>query len=134
MAERRHMRRTSEKGEGRMSAFIFFALLIAAGLAAWNLIPVYYAHYDFTDKVEEICRTPRYQLKRGQPEEQAVKDLLMKEVKERRLTEWVKPNSFRITTTDHSRQIFLNYEREVEVLPGWKRVIKFDYEADQPLI
>ncbi|MCG6923858.1 MAG: hypothetical protein LJF30_00820 [Acidobacteria bacterium] len=128
------MRRTSEKGEGRMSAFIFFALLIAAGLAAWNLFPVYYAHYDFTDKVEEICRMPRYQLRRGVPEEQAIKDLLMKEVTERRLSQWVKPNSFRITTTDHSRQIFLNYEREVEILPGWKRTLKFDYEADQPLI
>ena len=128
------MRRTSERGEGRMSAFIFFALLIAAGLAAWNLIPVYYAHYDFTDKVEEICRTPRYQLRRGVPEDQAIKDLLMKEVRERRLGQWIKPNSFRISTTDHNRMIFLNYEREVEVLPGWKRTIKFDYMADQPLI
>jgi len=128
------MRRTSERGEGRMSSFIFFALLIAAGLAAWNLIPVYYAHYDFTDRVEEICRTPRYQLQRGRPEHEAIKDLLMKEVRERRLGEWVKPNSFRISTTDHNRMIFLNYEREVEVLPGWRRTIKFDYTADQPLI
>ena len=128
------MRRTSERGEGRMSTFIFFALLIAAGLAAWNLIPVYYAHYDFTDRVEEICRTPRDQLKRGQPEHEAIKDLLMKEVRERRLGQWVKPNSFRVSTTDHNRMIFLNYEREVEVLPGWKRTIKFDYMADQPLI
>jgi hypothetical protein len=134
MAERRHMRRTSERGEGRLSAFIFFALLAAAGLAAWNLIPVYYAHYDFTDKVEEICRMPRYQLPRGMPEEQAVKELLMKEVHERRLGEWVKPSSFRIDTTEHSRRIFLNYEREVEILPGWQRVIQFDYTADQPLI
>ena len=128
------MRRTSERGEGRMSTFIFFALLIAAGLAAWNLIPVYYAHYDFTDKVEEICRTPRYQLRRGVPEHEAVKEMLMKEVAERRLTQWIKPNSFRIVSTEHSRQIFLNYEREVEILPGWSRVLKFEYEADQPLI
>jgi hypothetical protein len=128
------MRRTNEKGEGRMSAFIFFALLIAAGLAAWNLIPVYYAHYDFTDKVEEICRTPRYQLRRGNTEEEAIKELLMKEVQERRLGQWVKPNSFRIVTNENSRRIFLNYQREVVVLPGWKRVFKFDYTADQPLI
>jgi hypothetical protein len=128
------MRRTSERGEGRMSAFIFFALLIAAGLAAWNLIPVYYAHYDFTDKVEEICRTPRYQLRRGVPEHEAVMDMLMDEVKERRLTQWIKPDSFRIVSTEHSRQIFLNYDREVQILPGWSRVINFDYEADQPLI
>jgi hypothetical protein len=128
------MRRTSERGEGRLSAFIFFALLIAAGLAAWNLIPVYYAHYDFTDKVEEICRTPRYQLRRGVPEQEAVMEMLMDEVKERRLTQWIKPSSFRIVGTEHSRQIFLNYDREVEILPGWTRVFHFAYEADQPLI
>ena len=128
------MRRTSERGEGRMSAFIFFALLIAAGLAAWNLIPVYFAHYDFTDKVEEICRTPRYQLRRGQTEEKALQDMLMKEVQNRRLTEWISPKSFRISTTDRSRQIQLTYDREVEVLPGWKRTFHFDYLADQPLL
>jgi len=128
------MRRTSERGEGRMSAFIFFALLIAAGLAAWNLIPVYYAHYDFTDKVEEICRTPRYQLRRGKTEERALMDLLMKEVHNRRLTEWVKPSSFKISQTDHDRRIQLTYERPVTVLPGWTKVLKFDYLADQPLL
>jgi len=130
MAERRHMRRTSEKGEGRMSAFIFFALLIAVGLAAWNLIPVYYAHYDFTDRVEEICRTPRYKART----EKVIKDMLMKEVAARRLIEWIKLNNFRVTTTQHNRQIILKYEREVEILPGWKQVLKFDYEADQPLL
>jgi hypothetical protein len=128
------MRRTSERGEGRLSTLIFFALLIAVGLAAWNLIPVFYAHYDFTDKVEEICRMPRYQLPRGMPEEQAIKELLMKEVHERRLGEWVKPRNIRISGTEHSRQIQVSYDREVEILPGWKRVFHFDYTADQPLI
>ena len=128
------MRRTSERGEGRLSAFIFFALLIAAGLAAWNLIPVYYAHYDFTDKVEEICRTPRYQLRRTVSEEQALREMLMEEVRERRLGQWIKPRNIRISGTEHSRQIQVSYDREVEILPGWKRVFHFDYTADQPLI
>ena len=48
------MRRMSERGEGRLGTFIFFALLAAIGLAAWNVVPVYYDHYDFTDAVEEI--------------------------------------------------------------------------------
>jgi hypothetical protein len=128
------MRRRSERGEGNVSTIIFFVLLIAAGLAAWNLIPVYYAHYDFTDKVEEICRTPRYQLRRGQSEEKALMDMLMKEVNNRRLGEWVKPDSFRISQTDHNRMIELTYDRPVQILPGWTRVLHFDYTADQPLI
>jgi hypothetical protein len=128
------MRRRSERGEGNVSTIIFFVLLIAAGLAAWNLIPVYYAHYDFTDKVEEICRTPRYQLRRGVSPEKAISDMLMKEVDNRRLTQWIKPANFRISETDHDRMIELKYTRSVTILPGWTRDFHFEYTADQPLI
>jgi hypothetical protein len=128
------MRRRSERGEGNVSTIIFFALLIAAGLAAWNLIPVYYAHYDFTDKVEEICRTPKYKLRRGVSSDKAIMDMLMKEVGERRLGEWIGPESFRISETDHDRIIEMYYTRPVTILPGWTREIEFEYTADQPLI
>lgn len=128
------MRRRSERGEANVSTIIFFVLLIAAGLAAWNLIPVYYAHYDFTDKVEEICRTPRYQLRRGVPPNKAILDMLMKEVQNRRLGEWIGPESFSISETDHNRMIEVEYSRTVTILPGWTRELDFQYTADQPLI
>jgi hypothetical protein len=124
------MRRMSERGETSVSTLIFFALLIAVGLAAWNLIPVYYVHYDFTDAVEEICRTPRY--KARTPE--VIKEMLLKEVRERELEQWIYPDSFKISTSDRNRRIEVNYEREVTILPGWKKVIKFNYVAEQPLI
>jgi hypothetical protein len=120
----------SERGEGRLGTLIFFGLLIAVGLAAWNVVPVYYAHYDFTDAVEEICRTPVYKARTPQ----VIKDMLMKEVRNRELEQWVKPQSFQISKTDRNRKIRVNYEREVDVLPGWKKVIKFDYTAEQPLL
>ena len=41
---------------------------------------------------------------------------------------------FEIQTTDHNRTIRLYYERETEVLPGFKKNFKFDFMADQPLI
>jgi hypothetical protein len=124
------MRRTSERGDSRVGTLIFFALLIAVGLAAWNLIPVYYAHYDFTDAVEEICRTPRYKARNPQ----AIRDMLIKEVRNRELEQWITPDSFQISTTDRNRQIHVYYEREVDVLPGWKKLIKFEYTAEQPLL
>ena len=124
------MSRMSERGDTRLGTLIFFGLLIAVGLAAWNLIPVYFAHYDLTDAVEEICRTPVY--KARTPE--AIKEMLLKEVREREMEQWVFPDSFKISTTDRNRRIQLNYEREVKVLPGWTKVIKFDYLAEQPLI
>jgi hypothetical protein len=124
------MGRTSERGEGKLGTIIFFGLLVAIGMAAWNVIPVYYEHYDFTDVVEEVCRTPVY--KARTPE--IIKGMLMKEVQERRLGQWIGPENFQITKNARSRQITLRYERKAKVLPGWERVFRFEYTADQPLI
>ena len=58
------MRRKSEKGEGKLGGFILLALVAALALAAWNVAPAYLDHYDFKDKVNEICRTPKYKVRR----------------------------------------------------------------------
>jgi len=125
------MRRKGEKGEGKMGGLIFLVLVAALALAAWNVAPAYIQYYDFKDKVNEICRTPKYKVRNG---DEGIMTMLMKEVAERRMTEWVGPESFTISTTDTSRQIRLYYEREVEVVPGWKKTLKFETTADQPLI
>ncbi len=124
------MRRSSERGEGRLGGLVLLVVLAAVGLAAWRLVPVYYAHYDLVDKVNEICRAPRYRA----PTEEAVQRMLMEEVRRRDLSEWIGPGDFQVVTTDHNRRITLTYEREVEVLPGWKKLFKFEFTADQPLI
>jgi hypothetical protein len=125
------MRRTSEKGEGKLGGLIFLVVVLAGGLAAWNVLPAYFDHYDFVDKVNEICRTPKYRVREG---DQGIVKMLMDEVKKRRLNEWIGPESFTVTTTDFNRQIQLYYEREVEILPGWKKTFKFSFTADQPLV
>jgi len=48
------MRRTSEKGEGKMGGLIFLVVLAIGALAAWNVAPAYFDHYDFVDKVNEM--------------------------------------------------------------------------------
>ena len=125
------MRRKSEKGEGRLGGFIFLALVAVLALAAWNVAPAYLDHYDFIDKVNEICRTPKYKVRNG---DEGIMTMLTDEVRKRRLGQWIGPESFTISTIETSRQIQLYYEREVEILPGWKKAIKFEYTADQPLI
>ena len=125
------MRRLSEKGEGKLGGIIVLLAILALGIAAWNTLPPYLDHYDFVDKVKEICRTPRYKLRGG---DDALLKLLMDEVSKRRLQDWIGPESFTITTSDTSRQIQLYYEREIEVLPGWKKNLKFEFTADEPLI
>ena len=126
------MRGTAERGEGKLSGLILLVVLLAAGLAAWNVVPVYYDHYDFLDKVNEICRAPRHVTRRGGDE--VILKMLMDEVRKRRLDEWIGPESFTISTIETGRQIQLYYERDVEILPGWTKTLKFDYLADQPLV
>jgi len=125
------MGRMSEKGEGRLGGFIFLVVILVGALAAWNVAPAYFDHYDFIDKVNEICRMPKYRVRGG---DDGVVKLLMEEVTKRRLQKWIGPESFTVNTTDFNRTIELYYEREVEILPGWKRTLKFSYTADQPLV
>ncbi len=126
------MRRTSERGEGRTAGFLLLVALIVAGIAAWNVGPAYIDHYDFVDKVNEICRMPKYRFRVGGDD--AVVKMLMDEVVKRKLQQWIGPESFQVNTTDFNRTIDLYYEREVEILPGWKKTLHFSYKADQPLI
>lgn len=125
------MRRKGERGEGKLGGLILLVVVLAAGLAAWNVVPVYFDHYDFIDKVNEICRTPPYKVRKG---DESIKEMLMGEVSKRRLGAWIGPESFLVTTSSSSRQIQLYYEREAEVLPGFKKTFKFEFTADQPLI
>ncbi len=124
------MNTRNERGEGKLGSLISLALVVAFGYAAWNVAPVYIDHYGFTDKVNEIARTPRYKA----PTDEKIMDLLMKEVRERRLYDHIRQQNFRISTTETSRQITIAYERTVEVLPGWKHTFRFRFTADQPLV
>ena len=124
------MRRKGEKGEGKLGGLILLAALAALALAAWNVAPPYLQDYDFRDKINEICRTPRFRART----DDRIMEMLMKEVSERRLSTWIGPESFTITTSDTNRQIRLYYEREIEILPGWKKTIKFESTSDQPLL
>ena len=125
------MRRSGEAGGARLSSLIALVMLVAVGYAVWNIAPVYFDHYDFVDKVNEICRTPRYKVHNSDEE---IMRMLMDEVKRRRLSDWIGPESFQIITTDHDRQIKLYYERETEVLPSVKHTFKFSFTSDQPLV
>jgi hypothetical protein len=129
-AKRRPMHSRSERGEGKLGGLIALALILGAAYAAWNVAPAYMDHYDFVDKVNEICRTPRYKA----PDDDKIIDMLMKEVRNRRLDTWIGRNSFRVSTVETGRRITLSYEREVQILPGMKKKLKFDFTADQPLV
>lgn len=123
------MSRRGETGQGRLGGLVFLVLLAAVVYAGWNVIPVFIDHYDFQDKVVEVCRTPKYKAT-----DDELYAMLLKEVESRRLDPWIGRENFDIRTTERGRIITLDYERETKILPGWNRTFKFSFKADQPLI
>lgn len=118
-----------EKGEARLSSIIWLVVLVGFGYAVWHVGPVYFAGYSLVDKMNEMARAPKY----NHPEEK-IRDLLMKEVRERRLDQYIARNAFVIQTYENSRRISVEYDVPIEVLPGWKRTFHFQHEVDQPII
>lgn len=46
----------SERGEGRLKAFIYTAILVIGVFVAFKLVPLYVAQYQLKDKMEEQAR------------------------------------------------------------------------------
>jgi hypothetical protein len=124
------MKGKGERGEAQLSNYIALVVIVALAWAAWNVAPLYLDHYDFQDKINEIARTLRFRARN----DEVIMDMLMKEVRERRLGEWIGRENFTVNTTDTSRRIILTYERSTKVLPGWEKTFEFTIQADQPLV
>lgn len=123
------MRRKTEAGESRFGTIFSLALLAALGLAAWNVVPVYYRNYAFKDRVVELARAPRY----NHPDDK-IMDLLVKAAQENHLEDYVTAKACKVTTMETRRTILCEYDRQVHILPGVTHTFHFKNEADQPLL
>ena len=123
------MQSRKEAGEGNLSTFIWLVVLAAIVYAAWNVAPVYIANYNMADKVNQIARSPR-----GQVKDEQIAELLMKEVRENALDPFIQKGCFHIQTLDTARRITCDYERTEKILPGITHTFHFSLAADQPLI
>lgn len=119
-----------QRGKANLTTLVFFVVLGFVFWAGWRVIPVYYDHYAFRDQVEEICRIPAY--KARNPE--IIYEKLLRATRDAQLETWILRQNFDVTSTESRRKIVLYYEREVEILPGWKHTFKFETISDQPLI
>ena len=123
------MRSNGERGEGRLGSIIGLIVFGAICLAAWNTVPAFIADYTFADKLNEFARMNRYQHK-----DERIMELVMKEASKHRIDTYMGRTDCKITTRETSRTIECAYQREIEVLPGFKKTFKFTPNADQPLI
>jgi hypothetical protein len=120
-------RRPSERGEGKLGGIIALLVFVAFCLAVWNVAPHYISFYNLRDEMIEICR-----LSRGPNPDEAIMDKLLRAVRAERLEDSIDRNNFKIETRDSSRTITLEYQVEGQVLPGWRRVFRFDTVVDEP--
>ncbi len=123
------MRAESERGEGKLGTLVGLAFLVAVLWAGWNLIPVYYANYSLSDRLVELARAPKYRY----PDDEVMR-LIVKAAAEHDVEKYVNETTCKVTTTELRRTIVCEYEREVNVLPGWTRTFQFKLMADQKII
>jgi hypothetical protein len=123
------LRRGNETGAGKLGTLIWLVIVIGVLYAGWNVIPVYVSNYSFADKVTELARAPKY----SHPDERITSELI-KAGQENHLEAYINERTCKINTLEVRRVIECNYDRVVEILPGFKYTIHFKNQADQPLI
>lgn len=123
------MERTNERGGSRLSTIFWLAVLAAVLYATWNAGPIYFANFQFNDRLQEVARTLK-----SNKGEVAVTENLARAIKEYELQDYLSTGDCLVTTGETSRTIVCTYEREVKFLPGYKRVIQFNNKVVQPLL
>jgi hypothetical protein len=124
------MQSSRETGEGRIGSIFGFIVLAAVAMAAWHVVPAFVADYTFADKLHEVARLNRYMYN-----DDRIMELVMKEASRQRVDVYLGGRQgCKILTRETSRTIDCKYQREIEILPGWKHTFQFTPSADQPLI
>jgi len=118
----------TEKGEGRIGTIIGLVLFVGVVLAIWNLAPVFWADYNFRDKLNEIARVGRHK------SDDDVLRMIMHEVSENKLEGFITGHTCKINTLETRRTILCEYDRTVQILPGFTKTFHFKDDADQPLL
>jgi hypothetical protein len=118
----------TERGEGKLGTIVGLVLFVAVILAIWNLAPVFWADYNFKDKLNEIARVGRHK------SDDDLMRMIMREVSENKLENYIKTATCKITTMETRRTIRCDYYRTVQILPGFSHTFHFTDEADQPVL
>jgi hypothetical protein len=102
--------RRSERGEGRLKALIFTALLGFGIYAAVKILPSYFAEYQFADKMQETARfavVNRYS-------EEHVRDTIYKAAQDLEIP--VKREDIKVVATQSVVKISVDYSVPVDLL------------------
>lgn len=103
-------RRTRERGEGRLKAILWTAILVFGAFAAYKIIPVYIAEYQLADKMQEEARfavVNRYS-------EDQIREAIFKTVQELEIP--VTREQIKVLSSQQVVQISLDYTVPVDLM------------------
>jgi hypothetical protein len=119
---------SAEHGGSKISAAFWLLVLAAFIYAAVSAGPAYVANYGFRDSLNEVARTPA-----GRNAEVIVLDKLERAIKEAELKDYLTVTDCKITAEEAFRVVTCDYEREIRFLPGFRRTVRFENRARQPV-
>lgn len=102
--------RFSQRGEGKLKAIVFTALIVVAIYVAYKLVPPYVSEYQLQDKIQELARfgiVNRYS-------DEQVRENVFKVVQDLDLP--VKREDIKVTVTQATCRISLDYTVPVDLL------------------
>jgi len=110
----------------RLKVWIPLVIVSTAGYGGWLVVPPYVQYFVFKDKMREIARAPVQ-------DDAEVLEILMHEVRERRLEDYIHESSFVITTKPRWRNVVCDYDVSIQILPGLARKVHFRIQVEEPL-
>lgn len=110
MKSRTQTSRQGQRGEGRLKAIIYTAILISAVYIAVKVVPLYVAEYQLKDKMSEQAR---FAVVNHYTEEQ-MRDIIFKTVQDLDIP--AKREDIKMANTNHGVMISLNYSVPVDFI------------------
>jgi len=102
--------RRAERGEGRLKALIYFAILIAGVFVAFKLVPAYVADYELRDKMSEQAR---FAVVNRYTEEQ-IRDNIFRTIQDLDIP--ARREDVKVQNTNHGIMITVNYTVPVDLM------------------
>jgi hypothetical protein len=102
---------------------------VAVVYAGIHAGPAYVADFQLQDKLGEIARMARSVQGDG-----PVQERVREAIRDEGLDDYLRPGDCKIQTTETSRTIACEYEREVKYLPGVARIVRFSPKATSPIL
>lgn len=100
----------TQRGEGKLKALVYTAVLIAAVFVAFRMVPAYVAEYELKDKIGEQARfavVNRYS-------EDQIRDNIFKTIQDLDIP--AKREDVKVVNTNHGIEISVNYTVPVDLM------------------